>query len=284
MQYTYLIGADPELFLVNGSGAFVSAHDVIPGDKNAPFNVHQGAIQVDGVAAEFNIYPAKTASEFMDNIKTVLREMSDRIETKNPDLSLIVSPTATFEEKYFKKLPKSAKLLGCTPDMNVYMGQKNPPPATKEPFRTGAGHIHVGWTSGELLDDGYHEYDCRQMVKQLDSVLYPMSCIWDQDSKRRELYGKIGAYRVKHYGVEYRCLSNAWVADPDLQYWVFETTKKAAEMLDNGDDIFGDEILQSFVIDTHTKGGTPERPILLELHDYLHSEFGFLELPQAYLK
>lgn len=279
----YLIGADPELFLVDKDGQYRSAHNVIPGSKEHPCEVLSGAIQVDGVAAEFNINPAETAKEFVDNIRDVLTELAARIETKNPELQLIVNPTATFDKHYFRKLPQRVKMLGCTPDYNVYTGHANPPPATKEPMRTGGGHIHIGWSRGESVTDGAHLFDCAQAVKQLDSVLYPMSLLWDNDDKRRSLYGTIGTYRPKHYGVEYRPLSNAWVADPDLQLWIFNTTKYVMECLDSEMAMFHDYFQQT-VIGAIKNNGKPGRSTLLEYHDYLVEEYLIPALPEAYTR
>lgn len=284
MRYNYSIGADPELFLTKKDvpgPQFVSAHDVIPGTKIQPFEVLSGAIQVDGVSAEFNINPAMTVTEFCSNIRDVLGELQSRVTASHPDLTLYATPTAVFDKKYFSKLPKSAKALGCTPDFSVYTDKPNPPPATKEPFRTGSGHIHIGWTLGERPQESAHLYDCRQMVRQLDCVLYPMSLLWDADKRRRELYGKIGAFRPKHYGVEYRCLSNAWIADPDLHVWVFNATKHAAEILDDGIELFDDAVLYGCV-NHFLEGKDLNRAGLLELHDHLTSEFQFDPLPSFY--
>lgn len=283
MKFEYKIGCDPELFVVDDKGNFRSAHNLIPGSKHQPSPVLSGAIQPDGTAAEFNIYPAETADEFSSFIKDVLTELRERLKAKKPKWDLLVVPTATFDQKYFKRLPAVARALGCEPDFNVYSGGMNPPPATKEPFRTGAGHIHVGWTTGQIVTDTSHLFDCKQMVSQLDCVLYPMSLLWDSDEKRRTLYGKIGSYRPKHYGVEYRPLSNMWVADPDLHLWVFNATKGSAEMLDRDLPIFEDYMAKD-VVERIQKGATPDRTYLLEYHDYLVEEYGIPSLPDAYIR
>lgn len=285
MQLEYQIGADPELFLRNAEGSFRSAHNVIPGSKEDPHPVLSGAIQPDGLAAEFNINPAKTAKEFSENIIDVLSELSNRVEQKG--LSLFVSPTATFEARYFKKLPKAAKRLGCEPDFNVYSGTANLPPATKEPFRTGGGHIHVGWTDGMSVNDTSHIFDCTEAVIQLDRILYPMSLLWDDDDNRRKLYGKIGTYRAKHYGVEYRPLSNMWVADPDLHIWIFNATKEGMELLDAGVELSHDTFSSNIVDDIQNlpaKGERIPRSRLLEYHDYLVEEYMLPKLPVAYTR
>ena len=59
-----LLGADPEAFVVLKDGGIpVSAHGLLPGTKDKPFPVEKGAVQVDGMAAEFNIEPAATEDE-----------------------------------------------------------------------------------------------------------------------------------------------------------------------------------------------------------------------------
>ena len=73
------------------------------------------------------------------------------------------------------------------------------------------------------------------MVKQLDRSLALASILWDDDTQRRTMYGQLGCFRPKPYGVEYRVLSNAWVKDERLAAWVFNAAKKAVEALLNGE-------------------------------------------------
>lgn len=230
----FLIGADPELFVRHIDGHFISAHDLIPGTKDNPHPVKGGAIQVDGVAAEFNINPASSLVEFMGNIDLVLDDLHCRIEGNAlSDMMLSYEPTAVFDKKYFDSLPVHAKELGCMPDFNAYTGKENTPPHTTEPFRTAGGHVHVGW--GKYLDpnDEGHLAACIAATKQLDAVLYPASMTWDADDKRRSLYGARGAFRPKPYGMEYRSLSNAWLRTDQTVKFVYEQTVRAMDQLFN---------------------------------------------------
>ena len=68
----YLIGADPEVFVTDKNNQFVSAFNMVPGDKAKPYPVPFGAVQVDGMALEFNIEPASTRQEFIHNITCLL--------------------------------------------------------------------------------------------------------------------------------------------------------------------------------------------------------------------
>lgn len=278
----YTIGADPELFLVDKSGAFVSAHDVMPGTKTMPTAVDDGAIQVDGTAAEFNINPANMADQFSKNICSVLKQLQETIALNNPELRLIVQPTAMFDKKYFHKLPQRAKALGCSPDSNAYTGTFNPPPKTKLPMRTGGGHIHVGWND-VATDLVMHSYECQEVVKQLDAVLYPMSLLWDADKQRRTLYGKIGTFREKPYGVEYRPLSNAWVADPDLHVWIYDATIAALEMLEDNSKIYDEPFFLTTIFDAIKADKDVSVDVLRSYHDFLCDEFQIPSMPSAYI-
>ena len=65
------IGADPELFLSIG-GELVSSYGIVPGSKYNPYAVPFGAVQVAGMALEFNIDPADHKDDFVHNIVKVL--------------------------------------------------------------------------------------------------------------------------------------------------------------------------------------------------------------------
>ena len=213
---------------------FVSAHGMVPGTKLEPFKVDGGAVQVDGVALEFNINPASTAKEFQDNIRTVLKEMRDIVDIAAPGLDFKFTPTAKFEEGYWKTIPDEAKVLGCEPDFDGYSLEANPRPSTDKPFRTASGHIHVSWTDDKVVTDGAHMNDCGLFAKQMDMAVGVFSMLWDTDRERRLLYGKPGTFRPKRYGMEYRALSNKWVEDPFLQARIFHNSKRALKMLFRG--------------------------------------------------
>ena len=226
-----LLGADPEKFVHNGE-EFVSAHGMIKGDKECPFPVVNGAVQVDGMAVEFNIDPAADKEQFLGNLKSVMSQLDAML----PSHSTVACPTADFSAEIIAATPKEALELGCEPDFNAWKdGEANPSPNGDVSFRTGAGHIHIGWTSDMDINDPEHVLACSQLCKQLDLYLGVPSVLFDNDDRRRELYGKAGAMRVKPYGVEYRVLSNAWLEDDSLMSWVYDNTIKAiANLLDKG--------------------------------------------------
>lgn len=237
---TITLGCDPELFIQNdATGRFVSAEDhhgpIIPGTKKHPFEVRGGAIQVDGVAAEFNINPVTTFDGFYNNIKSVIVDLNRRVREKKETYRLRPVPTAVFSPKYFFSLPEHTLELGCEPDYSAYTLKENPRPETKEPFRTGSGHIHIGWSKdvGDPLSQG-HMMDCQMVVKELDKYLHFASLDWDKDTKRQALYGKPGSFRPKKYGVEYRPLSNSWLQDKKTINNVFLITMGVVRSLESG--------------------------------------------------
>ena len=215
------IGADPEFF-VSVEGKLVSAHGLVAGTKEEPHIVEGGAVQVDGMALEFNIDPAKTAKEFVGNVNTVLGEMRKLV----PDnYSFEMIPVAEFGLEYIQAQPEEAKMLGCEPDFNGYSGDVNTPPDVNASFRTAAGHVHIG------VEGGLDELEQRKLVILCDILLGLPSLAYDTDTKRRSLYGMAGCYRPKPYGIEYRTLSNAWLATDKLTELTFKRAKRAVELL-----------------------------------------------------
>lgn len=235
------VGADPELFLETSDGKAVSAHDVLPGTKLEPCPVKFGAIQVDGVAAEFNIDPADNPSQFVRNIQVVMDQMKDA----SKGLSFSIKPFQVFEKGYFDSLPDVVKELGCNPDFNAWTGTVNPSPdGQSSTMRTASGHLHVGWCEGVNPHSKIHFQDCCTFVKQLDYYVGLFSLMWDPDNTRRQMYGKAGAFRPKPYGCEYRVLSNVWLRSPKIQEWLFTAINQAVYDLINKPknmvDLYGD--------------------------------------------
>lgn len=218
-----LLGADPELFM-QIDGVFKSVFGILPGTKEAPHPVERGAVQVDGMAAEFNINPAATSEEFVLNLTTVMKTMEEMLPG-----SLVASPVAEFGAEYLATRDEKEVELGCDPDFNAWTGEINEAPDVTRTFRTGAGHVHVGWGEGLDVEDAVHIQACRNIVMQLDFYLGLASLMFDDDVQRRELYGKAGAFRPKPYGVEYRVLSNKWLDNEELMAWVFRASTQAVE-------------------------------------------------------
>lgn len=227
-----LVGCDPEVF-VRKNGVFQSAFGLIKGDKKNPQKVPKGAVQVDGMALEFNIDPAASEDEFCINVQEVLAHMTRMV----PGFEVVACPVADFDPAYLKAQPKEALELGCDPDYNAWSGAANPRPNGDRPMRTASGHVHIGWTEKASAEDGNHIERCRMAARQMDFYLGLPSLFYDGDVRRREMYGKAGACRIKPYGVEYRTLSNAWLNRKELIAWVYRNTQEGMKRLMAGDDL-----------------------------------------------
>lgn len=226
-----LLGADPEVFITK-DGVPHSAHGLIPGTKKRPKKVKDGALQVDGMAGEFNINPAKTQAEFVHNTQSVLSQLAMQLPAGH---AILIQPSVKFDKAHFEAQPQVAKMLGCDPDFNAYTRHANKAPDNNTTMRTAAGHVHVGWGKGFDIDSADHLAMCWDLVKQLDLFLGVPSVLLDKDgAERRRMYGKAGCFRPKPYGCEYRVLSNFWLKSPELMQWVFDQTMLAVKELMNG--------------------------------------------------
>lgn len=278
---TFVYGCDPELF-VKRDGIFQSGFGLIPGTKEAPHKVDKGAVQVDGMALELNIEPASNVDEFVGNLAEVMRQLKEMV----PEFEVVATPVAEFGAEYLSKQPLEAKELGCDPDFNAWEdGDVNPRPDGDATFRTGAGHIHIGWTNGENIRDPEHLEACIALVKQLDCSLGLLSVLFDGNTQRRQLYGKAGAFRPKHYGVEYRVLSNCWLESEELTRLVYKVTEVATNDLMRGVSymhLIEQDRVDAFGVVT-TSIDQSEEELARDLLEYLSEELDSLSFLEEYL-
>jgi hypothetical protein len=231
---TFTIGCDPEVFLTK-NGKPASAYGLLKGTKKEPFPTKGGAYQVDGMAAEFNIDPVEfpdlswlpdTFDEWNEKILLQLKAIRKALPK---DYSLKIDPVMEFGKEFLDQQPDEAKELGCDPDYCAYTLLPNPRPDGEKTFRTGAGHIHIGWGSDIPVDNQEHIEICAGFVKSLDATVGLFMTYVDRDPRRRELYGKAGAFRPKPYGVEYRTPSNVWIRNKDYRRMIWILVKEAID-------------------------------------------------------
>lgn len=220
---TFQLGCDPELFL-KSPNSFIASCGMIGGSKEYPMqleNLPDGfTIQEDNVAVEFGVPPASTKVEFTQNIHTIMDELTRLMSTKGLSLG---NESAVFFPK--EELWHPAALhFGCDPDYNIWTGRKNPKPhSNDDTLRSCGGHVHVGLEP---------KYDWEKLVKMMDLYLGVPSVLMDNGELRKSLYGQAGAFRKKHYGVEYRTLSNFWVFKPELTEWVWDAVEQATNAVE----------------------------------------------------
>lgn len=218
------LGADPELFFER-EGEIISIEGLLGGTKHKPKMISDKghSVQEDNIMAEFNIPPSSTKEEFVDNIEFV-KDYLDVIATMN-GAKLNYQASAELDKKFLKT--KQAKEFGCMPDFNYYLKDTNPDPPSNGRLRTCGGHIHIGY-------DNPNQDSSEDLVFAMDAILGLKSLFIDEDDKRRTMYGKAGSFRFKPFGVEYRTLSNFWIANEELINWAFINTIEAIELINTG--------------------------------------------------
>lgn len=216
------IGADPELFLTDAvSGALISSIGKIGGSKWDPRPLPLGkgfAVQEDNVALEYNIPAASSPTELSENINKIMAYLREEVGAMGLAFS---KESAVLFPKEQLMCPEALE-FGCEPDFNAWTNAVNPrPKATDETLRSCGGHVHVGDFNGDVLKG----------VKLMDLFLAVPSVLMDKGHLRKQLYGKVGAFRPKPYGFEYRVLSNFWVFGDELIKWVWQNTQLALDAM-----------------------------------------------------
>lgn len=265
------IGADCELFLKNNRGGPVTVIGKLGGTKldPKPVLIERGAgyaVQEDNVAAEFNIPAHGDVISFITSINRMLGYLSEHFlsygATDSPYHLNIVSSEVFSKDQLDHP---QAKEIGCEPDVNVWTEKYNSSPKENPMIaylRTAAAHVHTSYVSINP-DTGEQDYprkeDVHQFVKTNDLFLGIPSILLDKDKRRRQLYGKAGAFRYKDYGQgfagsEYRVLSNFWLKRDVLKAWVFRQTLHCAEVMRQGEIDFNKGGLGEFIQRTINNG------------------------------
>lgn len=211
-----LIGADPEVFFKRGD-KFISSVGLIGGTKDAPRNLRRKGFNIheDNVTVEYNIPPCSNVNSWVENHKYALEAIADVGRSHGCEIAIVSD--GTFDEDQLQT--EGARTFGCNPDYDAWKIDVNPAPAAHSTnLRTAGGHIHIG---AELTVTEKIE-----LVRVLDIFLGIPLNLLEPESKRQQLYGKLGACRPKPYGVEYRVPSNYWLRSEELMQGVFNIVKQ----------------------------------------------------------
>jgi hypothetical protein len=221
-----LIGCDLEYAVLNQAGRYIPAGLLpIEGVKGSPEGFGTGGIEIDCTAVELTFPPADTEERFVEIIMRHLVFARDRYRKYG---KLVTKPSVFFDKNVLLRT-RFAMTMGCSPDDNVWTGQQNPLPNPDTNFRTYGGHVHI-------------QFGTPQTVKACDITLGMWSVLRDQDTDRKKMYGRAGAYRTKPYGVEYRVLSNFWCDNENYIRQVWRLTQHArtlAPKIDSMVETFG---------------------------------------------
>lgn len=228
----YLIGSDPELFIVDSSknNKIISSIGLIPGEKGhayRPADLGEGfGLQIDNILAEYNVPPTAHKEDFVASMMIMKDWIRDFVKKANPNYDVCCKASAMVDDDQLTS--DEAKLFGCSPDFNAWTCMQNPrPEGDSTNLRTTGCHFHIGY------DD--HDMDTSvELVRVLDIFLGVPSVLIDKDDRRRELYGKAGCFRLTSYGVEYRVMSGYFIDTPELVGWCFDQITKAIDFFNAG--------------------------------------------------
>lgn len=225
------VGTDCELFIKDLSGQTIPVIGLLGGDKINPRPVldEEGyAVQEDNVMAEFNIPPRSDVTSFVTSINKMLGFLSAHFWELD-FMRLDISASQIFDPKQLEH--PQAKRIGCEPDFCVWTTKmnvlKNTHPLLKQ-MRTSGGHVHFSYL---VEGNPPSTLDRLEFVRMNDLHYGVASVLLDGDSRRKELYGKAGAFRMKDYGHEYRVLSNFWLESDDLKAWVFNQAQECVKAM-----------------------------------------------------
>lgn len=231
------MGADVEVFLQNAKTyEYISAEGIIKGSKHDPHFFVEGnpyyATSLDNVMAEFCIPPAINANDFHYYIQSAICFVEDQL----PDNVIIkAEPSVIFNSHHLRS--ENANVFGCDPDYDAWKGgviNDKPDTSALPNLRSCGGHIHIGY---ENPNQGFN----MDIIRAMDIFVGLPSILQEPDNKRKQLYGKAGAFRHKKYGVEYRTISNYYINSEVLTKWVFNSTHQAIDFVNKEIEISKEE-------------------------------------------
>lgn len=228
MRFTF--GSDPEFMLVDEHGHYKSAIGIVPGSKCNKYKKNNCCYYYDNVLAECNVEPANTKSQAVKNVKTALSGYARLLHPHK-----IISQAAQKFPKIELETPE-ALIVGCSSESCAYELMDIDTTKLKKKFqkntlRTAGGHIHLGTELGKNF------ISCVSLIRMLDLFVGIPSLFIDHDPTsqcRRKLYGMPGRYRQPEHGIEYRSLSNFWLASPELVKLIYDLCDFTISFVENG--------------------------------------------------
>jgi hypothetical protein len=211
----FSFGSDPEFMVISPEGKYVSAIGIVPGTKEEMLPLGNGHFGFhDNVLAECCPHYGKNKTEVIKNFRDCFQRYANVVAPFK------LKPQASHTYPLNECLHPAALEFGCSPETNVYeMDTVNAPVCEAgNTFRTGGGHIHLGYLEGSTypLTDVMGRW---WLTRLMDLFVGLPSILIDNDptsQDRRKLYGGAGNMRPKDYGIEYRTMSNFWLSCPRL--------------------------------------------------------------------
>jgi len=215
----FSIGSDPEAFIINNnSGLVVSSKRFTDGTKSKPEDLGNGyALLNDNILIEGNVPPANNKYQFLDNMAHLWKTMNHRASERNAhihnsDCEEISNALMETEE---------AKEFGCSSFNDAWNDSfEIDTPQLNGNNRPAGCHIHIG------LDNASESLKMA-IVRSFDMfVTLPALEITGMNYRTSNLYGLLGACRIKSYGVECRSLGGTFF-NPQYFGWIYDNVKIA---------------------------------------------------------
>ena len=234
-----MTGSDPEIFVTRGvKNSLLPAFKFLPTQKDAtkdvtrPKNAYDygvgpdSTVYRDGFAAEYYVRPVACHAYLVDYIRDGLIKVEAAAKKFDATAKLTIKNTFTVPATTMAAAKDEDVAFGCMPSLHAYGDKPNlPTDARGFKLRFAGGHVHLG---GTFTPDAALE-----VVKSIDIVAaIPAVAIFaHQDSPvRRQFYGRAGEYRTPKHGIEYRTLSNGWLAGPAITHLMLNLVRAGARV------------------------------------------------------
>jgi hypothetical protein len=219
-------GSDPEIFVEDALGEVIPAYTFLP-----PKDLRgELACYHDGFQAEFEAQPGLC----QDGVALSIRKRLAKLAGRMPEGSRFSTRSVVEINPYIlRHAPQEVVDFGCRPSLNAYGMVVPPIPDPREfPIRFAGGHIHWGLdpTVRQAPDYPTRILEAIKMVDATIGLLGVSLAEGRDDPRRREHYGLAGEYRLPKHGVEYRTLSNFWLATPAVYHLVFTLGRAALRL------------------------------------------------------
>jgi hypothetical protein len=238
-QYLNL-GCDPEFFLTSKDGAVIGSEKVLPKDGLKAEGTY-GKIIIDGVQAEINPLPSTCRQSLAYAIGYCFGQLNRSLEAQGlGQISVKTDPLVDVSQTEMDSLSERSKIFGCDPSMNVHEKGQSKIEADPKKYlkRSAGGHIHLGFIKGAAecyKDVSTSLKNIDVMVPMLDIIVGNTCVLLDRDPnniERRKNYGKVGEFRLKEYGLEYRTLSNFWLRSYTTMSFVMGLARMAVHFVE----------------------------------------------------
>lgn len=255
-----LIGSDPELFVVDGSGVIIPAFLFLPDKKGIPKDdlaellhrydddaISRAKLKArpwyggaspsywDGFQAEWNMEPRTCHEEIVDRYHHGLRKLRAAALATNPEAKLTYKCALPIPPEMMAATHQDYYTFGCSPSRNAY---DESPMRVEEPqtllWRFAGCHVHHGMPK-ELRTVEEVERRVRGMDRVMGPIMTSLLAGLEQQ-ERRLFYGRAGEYRMPAHGMEYRVPSSAMLVHPLAAHIILDGLRYASTLAYFGAD------------------------------------------------